>query len=153
MKQLNTKTPLVFRIGLFLAFALILSFHLTGGLYARYTTSASGEDGARVAIFRFGDNLSEQSQLLPSSFAPGESLDTQISIRNDGEVTIRYVVKIQNLTKNLPIEDRIIQSSVVACNTESTFSWKIEWPETANSVEYMGKVDVLRLVVTVEQID
>ena len=154
MEKLNkAKTPVVFYIGCILLCVWLISVYLIGGVYARYSTYASSEDSARVAIFKFEDDLSDQSQTLPTSFGPGEKITTSVTIKNEGEVTLRCVVKVENLTDNLPIEDQIIYSSNIGCNDESTFSWDIEWPKQKNSVDYMGKIDVLRLVVTVEQVD
>ena len=51
MKKTNKKTPLVFRAGVVLLCALMISFHLTSGLYARYTESAIGSSGATIASF------------------------------------------------------------------------------------------------------
>lgn len=153
MKQSNKKTPVVFYLSFVLLCAVLITTHMMSGLYARYTAQAGGGDEARVATFSFEDNLSAQAQVLPTTFSPGESLPITIKIKNTGEVTLRYVVKIENLTKNLPIEEQTINSSEVACNGESEFSWNIEWPKSKNSVEYMGKMDVLRIVVTVEQVD
>ena len=152
MKQQNRKRPLVFYVCLALMCVVLFSFHLMGGLFARYTTQASGSDGARVARFAFSDNLDAQSQTIPMSIGPGESMTTQISIQNDGEVAIRYVVKIENLTHNLPIEDQIITSDVLAVNANGSFEWTVAWDKEMNSVEQMGKMDIIRFVVTVEQV-
>ena len=154
MRQQNKKTPLVFRIGLVLLGTIICSIHMMGGLYARYSTSSGkASDNARVAIFSFEDDLSEQAQSIPVYLSPGEYISTTITIKNNGEVTLRYVVTIKNLTKNLPIEDQTIISDEITSDSESTFTWKIEWPQSKNSVVYVGKMDVLRVVVTVEQVD
>ena len=61
MRKLNTRTPIAFHIGLVLFCLVLFSTYLTGGLYARYTTSASGSDSARVASFQIqGENSWEQ---------------------------------------------------------------------------------------------
>ena len=49
-QQNNIKTPIVFRIALVLLCVMLFSFYLIGGLYARYTASASGGDSARVPL-------------------------------------------------------------------------------------------------------
>ena len=153
MKKLNKKTPLVFRISMILFCALLASIYLTGGLYARYTAHATGSGSAQVASFSFDDDLSEQDTTIPLSFAPGDKDSTTISIQNKGDVTIRYVVKVQNLTKNLPIEDAVISSEDIARGGSTTFTWEVEWPQSENSVSYMGKMDIIRIIVTAEQVD
>lgn len=153
MKQLNKKTPLVFRAGVVLLCLLTFSMHLTSGLYAKYTTVASGSDSARVAKFSFSDDLATQYKTLTARFAPGDAHTTEISIENNGEVALRYVVKIENLTNNLPIDSSIISSDDIAIGEKRSFSWAVKWEEEDNSVEYMGKMDVIRISVAVEQID
>ena len=153
MKKLNNKTPLAFRVAMVLVFALIFSFRLMGGIYARYVSRDGGSDSARVAVFSFDDNLSEQALNIPVSLSPGESIPTTLTIRNTGEVSLRYIVKIENLTKNLPIYDRTLNSDVIGSNQEDSFTWNLEWPKSENSVEFVGKADVLRITVAVEQVD
>ncbi|MBQ8441053.1 MAG: hypothetical protein IJX19_10350 [Clostridia bacterium] len=153
MRQQNKKTPLVFRVGVVLLCMILFSFHMMGGLYARYSTLDQDSDGARVAAFAFTENLSQQTQDLSISLSPGELVEQAITVRNEGEVTLRCVVSVKNLTGNLPILDQTLASQNIECGDELTFDWDIEWPRDDNSVEYMGKTDVLRIVVTVEQVD
>ena len=54
MKQLNQKTPWVFRLGVALLCVMLMTTHFTGNLYARYSTTATGSDSARVAKFAGG---------------------------------------------------------------------------------------------------
>ena len=51
MKQSNRKTPAVFTIGLVLLCLVMFSQYMTGGLYARYVSTATASSGARVAKF------------------------------------------------------------------------------------------------------
>ena len=66
MRKQNRKTPAVFYVGVVLLCAVLITSHLTSGLYARYTTTASGGDAAVVASFEVGETLSS----LPQSFCP-----------------------------------------------------------------------------------
>lgn len=153
MRQSNKKTPLVFRVGIVLLCMILFSFHMMGGLYARYSTLDQDSDGARVAAFAFTEDLSPQTQDLSISLSPGELVDQAITVKNEGEVTLRCVVSVKNLTGNLPISNQTLTSATIARGDTLTFDWDIEWPGDDNSVEYMGKTDVLRIVVTVEQVD
>ncbi len=47
----HSKLNIPFCAGLLILFLTLFSIHFTGGLYARYTTSASGGDSARVVTF------------------------------------------------------------------------------------------------------
>lgn len=99
MRKLNTRTPIAFHIGLVLFCLVLFSTYLTGGLYARYTTSASGSDSARVAIFQIqGENSWEQGKEVDvnlSFFDPALAQDTlSFSITSASEVAVRYSVEI-----------------------------------------------------------
>ena len=64
------------------------------------------------------------------------------------------VVKLENLTNNLPIQDQVITSGVILSGSDTVdFSWKFTWPATDNSIDKMGKMDIIRITVTVEQVD
>ena len=154
----NNKAPLfsTMHVALLLLCAVLLSAYAIGGLYARYASGQSGDDDARVAKFSFSDNLDGQSIALPVTMAPGESKKVTIQVQNTGEVALQYVVKVENLTKNLPIalEDQTITSGVLLSGSDLTeFSWEITWPATENSIDKMGKMDIIRITVTVEQFD
>ena len=154
----NNKAPLfsTMHVALLLLCAVLLSAYAIGGLYARYASGQSGDDDARVAKFSFSDNLDAQSIALPVTMAPGESRKVTIQVQNTGEVALKYVVKVENLTKNLPIalEDQIIMSDVLLSGSDPTeFSWEITWPATENSIDKMGKMDIIRITVTGEQFD
>ena len=99
MRKLNTRTPIAFHIGLVLFCLVLFSTYLTGGLYARYTTSASGSDSARVAIFQIqGENSWEQGTEVDvnlSFFDPAWAQDTlNFAITSASEVAVRYSVEI-----------------------------------------------------------
>lgn len=155
MKKQNKNTPLVFRIALVLLCVIMASFHFTGGLYARYTAIATAEDSARVAVFEyeFTENFTPDTFTVSASLCPGEAINNRIEFTNKSEVSLRCVVTVDNLTHNLPIEDCIFTSEVVSVNGGGAVDVEIQWPADINSIDYMGKVDVLKLTVTVEQVD
>lgn len=51
MRKVTQKTPFVFYAGMVLLCLVLFSAHLTSGLYARYTSTSSAGDNARVAKF------------------------------------------------------------------------------------------------------
>ena len=156
MRQQNIKTPLVFRIGGLLFCLLLFSVSLMGGLYARYTASASGGDDARVAQFSFADDLDPQAITAPISLAPGESDVHTVRITNNGEVVIRCVVTVENLTKNLPIAEeqpQVVITEAIPSGESDECEISIAWPKEANSIDYAEKTDVFKITVTVEQVD
>lgn len=154
MQQQNKKTPLIFRVSLVLLCALVISTRLMGGLYARYSTTATGSDSARVAKFSFSDNYETQMQTVSLSISPGEDAALPIKITNTGEVALRYTVTVKNLTKNLPIADQTSDSGTLASGASTdTFNIIIKWDKNEKSPEYIGKMDLLQITVSVEQVN
>ena len=155
MRQKNIKASIAYYVLVLLVCTLLISLLTTGSVYSKYLVSGDGSDSTQIAEFSFEDDLSSQAQNVSLSMSPGESVETSITVRNKGDVTLRYVVTVENLTGNLPIaeEKLVINSASVGIGETSAFKWKIEWPKEKNSAEYMGKMDVLHVVVTVEQVD
>lgn len=153
----NNKAPLLssMHIALLLLCAVLISSYAISGLYARYISEGSGGDSARVAKFSFHDNLDTQYQEIPASFDPNEPHTVEITIENTGEVALRYVVTFENLTGNLPLKlkEEDPNYGEVQSNSATTFSWTIEWDQEDISVDQAGKMDVVRIVVAVEQVD
>lgn len=85
---------------------VLASFWMMCNLYARYTTEASGEDGARVAKFEVTEVADEQKDITKQiniSLVPGESDEYIITVTNKSEVAIRYSIEATDTTQNLPI--------------------------------------------------
>ena len=66
MKQQNRKnkeqkTPLIFRIGLILICAMMISCYMMSGIYARYSTTVTGKATARTARFSGGPVTCDRS--------------------------------------------------------------------------------------------
>lgn len=156
MRQQNIKAPIAFRLGLILLCLLLVTVYMMSGIYARYSSTATASSSARVAKFEFGDNLSDQVTTLQTNAAelhPGWTQKVSIQITNTGEVTLTCTVKIENLTNNLPIGAPSPQPVTVAAGNTETVTVNLGWSANDNSVEYVGKTDVLRISVSVEQAD
>ena len=155
IKKQNKKTPMIFRIALVLLCVMMVSFRLTGGLYARYASTATAEDSARVAVFHFEftEDYTPETFTFPASLYPGESIEKEIRFSNKSEVSLRCVVTVDNLTHNLPIADCTFTSEIVPVDGSGSVLVTIQWPAGDNSIDYMGKSDVLKLTVKVEQVD
>ena len=100
MRQSNRRTPVVFHVGLVLFCLVLFSTYLTGGLYARYTTSASGSDSARVARFEItgGGNWTDSTENIDldlNFFDPNKtSASLNFTISSASEVAVKYDVVI-----------------------------------------------------------
>lgn len=85
----------------FILFVLtLISMHLTSGLYARYTATSTGSDGARVAKFDVKGTVSENVEIDCKSNNSGEYV---ITVVNDSEVAITYDIDLvfkKNLNAN-----------------------------------------------------
>ena len=105
MRQSNIKTPLVFRVGIVLMYAMMLSCYLMSGLYARYTTTVTGSASARVAkiSYKLTTPSSKSTHQLDMNVLPDNcnivAVDETFTLENDGEVAYNYTI---NLTLTYP---------------------------------------------------
>ncbi len=105
MKKSNKRAPLVFYFGVFVLCMTLFSSHMTGGLYARYTSSASGSDEARVAKF----DVTHSDKSIPMSieldfFDSSKKIDyVEFDVVSDSEVAVKYDV-ILTLPAAIPTE-------------------------------------------------
>ena len=161
----NKKIPLIFRLGIALLCAFFVTSYMMSGLYARYFTTDSAGDGARVARFEFSDDLSSQYEQFTAESSlmyPGCEVPMQIEIVNNSEVSLQYVVTIRNLTSNLPIllksdgetqSTVTIRSEVIHPSSAGDLQFSIFWPKEENSVSFTRKMDVFRITVQAVQVD
>lgn len=142
---------------------VMLTTHLTSGLYARYTTSSAFEDSARVAVFEVSQKGTLMENGLQVSMAPSEDKDYTLIVNNKSEVDIRYYISLENKTKNLPLTftvestpmntaDTVFQGEV-GLGEQATYNLKITWPAGENDLARMGMVDLVLVKLTAEQID
>ena len=94
MTKSNRKTPLVFRIGLALVCALLVSTYMMSGMYARYCTTASGDDSARIAKFSVDENDHWTINGVVLNFYDPAQLEStlEFSVTSDSEVAVQYDV-------------------------------------------------------------
>ena len=95
MKQVNIRTPLVFRLGVVLLCAMLITFSMMSGLYARYSTTVTGEASAQVAKFDVqvsGDDSGVSVAVSPTT----DGLYT-ITIANESEVTVQYTLSVPSI--------------------------------------------------------
>lgn len=139
----------------------IFSVHLTSGLYARYTTTGTGQDEARVAKFDISEDFAGFSETLILGVSPGTTTK-EINIKNSSEVAVRCTLEVENTTLNIPFLFSVGSSEPTAggCsvshelapNEEVTLSLNAHWAQDG-ALQYMGMVDLVKLSLSVEQID
>lgn len=162
MEQKN-KAPVnwILRAAGVLLCLVLASTYLVCGLFARYTTSASGSDSARVAKFEV-EGGSVSSAMITASLVPGNTHECSLQIRNKSEVAVEYEVTVENITNNLPLtydvpgmgmENGSFVATLEPNGASMTYKLKIQWPEDHASPDYAGMVDRLRVTVNATQID
>lgn len=121
MKQSNIKTPLVFRIGVALLCAILITSHMMGGLYARYSAAATGTSSARVAkiSYKFEPELTNGKLFVSScpldmNDVPSDcnivAVEESFTLINDGEVAYDYVLKLNLTYENVALTDYSLTS-------------------------------------------
>lgn len=93
MKKSNKRAPLVFYFGVFVLCMTLFSSHMTGGLYARYTSSASGSDEARVAKFDVSVGFPDKTKFDLNCYdASKQSIQYEITVTPtvQNEVAVEY---------------------------------------------------------------
>lgn len=101
MEKLNNGRPsgklslggILLRAALLLLCLVLLTVHLMGSLFAKYSTTASGSDSARVARFDVQANC----------FYDNENDKYTLTITNDSEVTVAYAVSYSCNGEDLPV--------------------------------------------------
>lgn len=132
MKQQNSKTPLVFRLGLILLCAMLCSCYLIGGLFARYTTSVTASSTARVAYAvadATGETISTDNLIDASQADAFEYRVTVTNTKDDraAEVTLKYAIHIL-LPENFP-NMNITVSDATKDDINSTATKLIFWAD------------------------
>lgn len=99
MKKPNIKTPIVFRVGVIILCALLFSWRLVGDFYARYSTSVTTSNGARVAKIDCAVNyeFSGYGNLGDINGDGGlvYAVIEEFSVENTGEVSYLYDLKLK----------------------------------------------------------
>lgn len=158
MKKNNRHPNWILHLAGILFCLTLFSMHLTSGLYARYTSSASGSDSARVARFDVTADELSFSETIPAEIAPGESNKQTINVKNNSETAIRYTISVENITDNLPLTfsvggDANSQTLELDAGKTADCAVTVSWPDTSDALKYMGMVDLITVTMTAEQID
>ena len=104
MKKSNTGMPIAFYMALLLVCLTFFSVHMSSGLYARYVTTVSGSDTARVAKVSVGNTVITQDAGIRLNFYdPDMASDSlQFKVVSDSEVTMQYDVIVTLPEGNYP---------------------------------------------------
>lgn len=121
MKNKNKVNIPLFLAGILFCLTLIL-ISLTSNLIAKYSTTASGSDSARVAKF---DVIATKdiSQLDKIELVPGDrdsSGTYKFTIKNNSEVVVKYSVIVKNVPVNVQVKFND-SDPVTSSGTDITF--------------------------------
>ena len=156
---------IVLRLAAVLLILVTLSTSMIAGRYARYTTTASASDTARVAKFE----VHESSDLLTDNVAiriiPGSTAQNFVEITNNSEVAVCCTITAENPYKVFPLAFTLYNVEVVGDTTnlipfdgniapgaEAKYAVVTSWTGTTDS-SYSGKVDLIRISGTTTQSD
>lgn len=154
----NKKQPhvIMLRTAAVLLILVMLSTSMVAGRFARYTTSASGSDSARVARF----SVTEAGEFLQTASVrihPGETVPLAVQVKNDSEVAVTYSVTAENEYCNLPLEFVVLDGEKtvahLAPGETKALAVQIGWQAEETEDKYIGMVDLIHLTVHVTQID
>lgn len=162
-RKTHKQNHILFSLVSVLLILVLLSTSMLSGLYARYATTVTGGDSARVAKFDIRKEGSLISD-LPLEYIPGDSGIYTLIITNRSEVTVKSTLSIRRLTDNLPLTleldgtpfaDETSVSLELAPNSAGTVTYSLSaaWPETLNAEVYSYELDAIRVQVLAEQID
>lgn len=171
----------IMRIAAVLFCLVLVSLHLVSGLFARYTTTASGSDGARVAKFRITESLVNEDNSVFVSVAaglvPNVPCRINVEVANESEVAVTYEITADNLTGNLPLKFYAVDETLadlaavaaaangavlpyvysdeLAPNEPQTYYMYVIWTpaDETEALNNMGVVDMITLELSATQID
>ena len=161
---------IVLRLAAVLLSLVLITTGMVSGRYARYVTSASGSDSARVAKFTVTQSIlqgeTDLAQTIPMpEIKPGDTVVINIVLEYDTEVAVRNTIDVQSLYSNLPLTISVQEkgtetsgsSIFTAAYGPGTFKKEYEaaitWVRGSNDVDYIGMVDLIIITVTSEQVD
>lgn len=130
---------------------VILTIYPMSSLYARYVSKNSSTQSAVVAKFDVNEYFSAE-QSFPISIKPGENVSRDIIINNNSDVAVNVTIVVENVTNNLPLIFLDADEEIPPHTTE-VVSINVIWNENDNSYEYAEMVDVIKLLITAQQVD
>ena len=153
----NTPAPGAFflRVAAILLVLVLSSTSLLSGLYARYTTTSSAGDSARVAKFEV-TQAGELLQFFSLTLSPGSQESKTVTVENKSEVTIAYTVTPTSRYNNLPVTFSTQSSTgdnILLPGERADFTFTVSWPESKHSTDYCGMVDLIQLTMTATQVN
>lgn len=148
---------ILLRTALVLLCLVMLSFHMMGSLFARYSTNADGTDGARVAKFDVDvTGALDQTKITCTALALDNGVYT-VTVENNSEVAVRYVLSVELTPENgvTCAFDRESGDLAPGQTGESTLTFTVDWAAFTDGTTGQSKSADLDYTITVrvEQAD
>ena len=166
----HKKGPGNIPLTVWLGYLLAVTFLVTGVTFSSYITTTSGGDSARVARWSVDIEGDERNMILIKA-APGIEVHNDLVVYQNSEVSVEYVIRIENLTDNLPLQFAVREgngaldfsdvgevytyTSTLPPNAgKVVYDLVVKWPGDKNSdLTLIGMVDALAVDVTMVQLD
>lgn len=158
MEEKQNIHVILLRTAAVLLILVMLTTSMVAGRYARYVTTATGSDSARVAKF----SVSESGSFFTTislKVSPGENATAEVVVKNDSEVAVEYRIETKNHYNNLPLEfslrDGETRETALTLDPgeEKKLKLAIIWDESETDDKYIGMVDLVDVTIYVTQID
>lgn len=166
MQEARQKENKIIYAAIVLLSLVLVSFWLLSNMYARYTTQTEGSDSARVAKFNVTETGTATQRVKIDDAYPGFEKTYDVSVTNNSEVALDYVMEIKNKYENLPLQFQMLnnendeitsKSETIAATDHEAHSYKlkINWQKNAESQnpDYAGKTDVIEITLKAVQKD
>lgn len=145
-----------------LLFLVMLSSTLAGNLLAKFTTGATKEETAQVAKFKITETGVMEINVETEKIKPGSIINQPITVQNESEVAVNYTLTAST-TGNLPLilkmdgqeGNPLVFSQNLTPNDSSAreYTLQIVWPEDENDTKYIKMIDVVKLSLSVVQVN
>lgn len=150
---------------------VLVTTGMVSGQLARYVTTVTVTDTARVARF----DITQEGALTESftlPIAPGDSIRRSVTVTNASEVAVNYRITVANPEDNLPLEFSAVDSNgdplplnrsgntweltgflEAGSAVSEEYTLTIRWKDGYTDDFYAGKVDLIRITLIAEQAD
>ena len=158
LKKLNKKYPITFLFAIISLCLVLISSYFTGGLYARYISTATPSGDAHIARFEIDSNLySEDTVIDLGVIKPGfVSDEITITVENKSQVSVEYIFSV-NSSGNLPLTYTFSNDGagrlLIGGEQSASHTLVISWDENENDYRYASEFDVVSVSLTVTQIN
>ena len=147
----------VFFLSFIVIFSLVLlSSQMVIGINAKFLSSDSATDEARVASFKIEADVTDGGTNItaPIDMMPGSVQELTITVKSSSEVAVKVTINVET-AGNLPltISEAVSTFDINAGGGTFKKTITISWDGSLNDAKYSGEIDIVRIFITTEQAD